>query len=110
MFTTAAQVVHSVSKPSGEDFAVVKLDRPVSQFNPLTFRTSGKVSVGDDLHVIGYPSGLPLKVAGGASVRAVQPEYLVANLDTYGGKLRVGRFQFHHWRSGRNPGARRTRF
>jgi V8-like Glu-specific endopeptidase len=78
-------VIHSVSAPAGEDFAVIKLDRPVSQFSPLSYRTSGKVGIGEALHVIGHPAGLPLKVAGGAQVRAVKTEFLQANLDTYGG-------------------------
>jgi S1-C subfamily serine protease len=82
---SCATVVHSVSVPTGEDFAVVKLDRPVTDFPPLTYRTTGKISVGDALHVIGHPAGLPVKVAGGAQVRAVQDQFLVANLDTYGG-------------------------
>ncbi|MGZ3721615.1 MAG: trypsin-like serine peptidase, partial [Bdellovibrionales bacterium] len=79
------QVIHSVSVPTGEDFAVVKLDRPVTQFVPLAYRTTGKINVGDALHVIGHPAGLPLKVAGGGHVRTVQAQFLVANLDTYGG-------------------------
>lgn len=79
------RLVHSVSVPTGEDFAVVKLDRPVIGFAPLAYRTAGKISVGESLRVIGHPAGLPLKVAGGAQVRAVQDQFLVANLDTYGG-------------------------
>lgn len=82
---SCTSVVHSVSIPAGEDFAVVKLDRPVTQVPPLAFRTSGKIGVGESLRVIGYPAGLPVKVAGGAQVRSVQAQYLVANLDTYGG-------------------------
>ena len=35
--------------------------------------------------VIGHPSGLPTKVAEGASVRSVDTAFFTANLDTYGG-------------------------
>lgn len=80
-----ARLVHSVVQGNGEDFAVVKLDRPVSQFKPLSFRTTGRPQSGDPLAVIGHPAGLPLKLAGGARIRSVNNEYLVANLDTYGG-------------------------
>jgi len=80
-----AQIIHTVSVATGEDFAVVKLDRPVTQVPPLNFRTSGTISVGDPLHVIGYPYGLPVKLAGGANVRALQSQFFTANLDTYGG-------------------------
>lgn len=80
-----SSVVHSVSKPAGEDFAVVKLDRPVTQVPPLLYRREGKINVGESLRVIGHPAGLPLKVADGAQVRTVKPQFLTTNLDTYGG-------------------------
>lgn len=79
------QLVHTVANATGEDFAVIKLDRAVTQVPPLTYRQSGSIAQGDALTVIGHPSGLPLKVAGGANVRSVGAEFLVANLDTYGG-------------------------
>lgn len=67
------------------DYAYVKLDRKVTNRRPLKFRTSGKVSVGDELVVIGHPTGLPTKIADGAKVRSVSNIYFMANLDTYGG-------------------------
>ncbi len=79
------QLLHSIPDPKGEDFALVRLDRPVTHVEPLAYRTSGRLSVGDSLMVMGHPSGLPLKIAGGANVREMKSEYLVANLDTYGG-------------------------
>lgn len=79
------QLLHTISEPTGEDFALVRLDRPVTHVKPLAYRTEGRLSVGDPLKVMGHPSGLPLKIAGGASVRAMKEQFLVANLDTYGG-------------------------
>ena len=78
-------LIHSVAKGQGEDFAVVRLDRPVTFAAPLAYRTRGQPEVGEALEVIGHPAGLPLKLANGANVRSVQSEYMVANLDTYGG-------------------------
>lgn len=78
-------LVHSVADLGGEDFAVVKLDRRVTHIPPLVLRREGKVQTGTSLKVIGHPAGLPLKIASGASVRRLEPHYLVANLDTYGG-------------------------
>jgi V8-like Glu-specific endopeptidase len=64
----------------------VKLDRKVRNHLPLNMRLSGDVKVGDPLTVLGYPEGLPLKVADGAAVRSVsKPGFFVANTDTYGG-------------------------
>jgi V8-like Glu-specific endopeptidase len=67
------------------DFAVLELDRPVNGVVPLKTRKSGKIKKGESLVVLGHPSGLPLKIAGGASVRDIKDKFFVANLDTYGG-------------------------
>jgi len=68
------------------DYAVIELDRDVTDRAPLKFRTSGKVADGADLVVIGHPSGLPTKIADGAYVRNnSNSTYFSANLDTYGG-------------------------
>ncbi len=67
------------------DYAVIELDREVTDRKVLKFRTEGKPAVGDELVVIGHPSGLPSKIADGAMIRAVNDVYITANLDTYGG-------------------------
>ena len=35
--------------------------------------------------VMGFPEGLPLKIAGGANIRSVTSTYFTANTDTYDG-------------------------
>lgn len=72
---------------SGADWALVQLDRPVEGAHPLAIRRSGSIPIGAEVLVIGYPSGLPVKVAGGARVQSIapQPAYFVTNLDVYGG-------------------------
>lgn len=72
-------------KTATNDFALIELDRPVLDRSPLKLRQSGKVSVGDELVIIGNPSGLPTKIADGAKVRSVAPDFFVSNLDSYGG-------------------------
>lgn len=68
------------------DFALIKLDRQVSNHEPLKFRTSGKIAENAKIVVIGNPSGLPTKIADGAQVRNnTHPDYFNANLDTFGG-------------------------
>lgn len=80
------ELIHSQHPSNGADFAIIRLDRPVANHRPLAMRTSGDVAVGDSLAVMGYPEGLPLKIAAGAAVRAVaDPAFFRANLDTYGG-------------------------
>lgn len=70
----------------GPDYALVELDRPAEGKAPLAVSRGGDLKKGDSIVVIGHPSGLPVKVAGGATVRDPSPDgYFVANLDTYGG-------------------------
>jgi hypothetical protein len=70
----------------GADWALVRLDRKVAGHAPLKLDLTGKVAKGDEVLVIGHPSGLPTKIAGAAHVRdASNPGFFVANLDTYGG-------------------------
>ncbi len=67
------------------DWALVRLDRKVKDRKALEVRTEGKLKVGDDLVVIGHPSGLPTKIADGSNVRSLEKLYFKADLDTYGG-------------------------
>jgi V8-like Glu-specific endopeptidase len=70
----------------GADFALVKVDRVVTDRNPLPINRSANISNGTPLVVIGHPSGLPTKISDGANVRAADRNgFFVANLDTYGG-------------------------
>lgn len=81
------ELIHSeLNSSSLNDYAIIRLDRAVVGRSPLPIRQSGKVVDGSNLVVIGHPSGLATKVAGGAAVRDNKPlPYFVANLDTYGG-------------------------
>lgn len=69
-----------------EDYALIQLEKVVVDRKPLSFRNNGKIEDRTHLVVIGHPTGLPTKVAGGAYVRKNESNaYFVANLDTYGG-------------------------
>lgn len=70
---------------SQNDYALIELDRPVTDRPALKYRTEGKIEVNAALVVIGHPTGLPTKVADGANVRRLEENFFVANLDTYGG-------------------------
>ncbi len=68
------------------DYALIKLDRKVTDRTPLKFRKSGKIGNSAPLVVIGHPTGLPVKISAGANVRSnSRKDYFVANLDTFGG-------------------------
>lgn len=66
------------------DYAVIRLDRR-SDRAPLQYRRSGRASRGDDVLVIGHPSGLPMKIADNATITVTTPNTFRADLDTYGG-------------------------
>jgi hypothetical protein len=71
---------------NGADWALVRLDRRVTNHRVVRIRRTGKIGDTQALHVIGHPVGLPTKFADGAAVRDNTPNaFFVANLDTYGG-------------------------
>ena len=80
----------------GADWALVRLDRPVTGHKVLKLNLTGAIENKTPLVVIGHPAGLPTKIAGGAEVRDASPEgYFVANLDTYGGNSGSAVFNAH---------------
>jgi V8-like Glu-specific endopeptidase len=82
-----------------KDFALIQLDRPVSNRSPLSLRPTGTVQKNTRLVVIGHPIGLPMKIADSAIVSKKSitsfltslsgilkyKNYFVTNADTYGG-------------------------
>lgn len=67
-----------------EDWALVQLDRVVTNHLPLAIRDSGQISNNQQVHVIGHPSGLPRKYVGGANVRSnTNTIFFEINSDTY---------------------------
>ena len=82
---SCAEILHSEVTGHGSDYAVIRVDRKVVGRTPLSVERNQKAVSGDELVVIGHPSGLPTKVADGASVRKDSGTFFVANLDTYGG-------------------------
>lgn len=78
-------VSHDLDPSAKNDYALIELDRKVKDRAPLKYRQSGQARVGDELVVIGHPSGLPAKIADGAHIRSLEENFFSANLDTYGG-------------------------
>lgn len=68
------------------DFAIIRLDRKVTDRPFLKFRREGKLANNESLVVIGNPSGLPTKIAANAFVtRNNEPTRFSASLDTFAG-------------------------
>lgn len=71
------------------DWALIKLNRSVEGRPPFAVRKAGEPKVGTDLTLLGYPRGLPLKIASGTKVVENQnsdtANYFEAHLDGFGG-------------------------
>lgn len=67
------------------DFAVIRLNKKVANVTPMKVNLDGKPAVNDEVIVLGHPTGLPQKVAGGAEVKKLGNNFFYSNLDTYGG-------------------------
>lgn len=71
---------------NGIDYAFVRLDRKVTDRKPLKLAPqSYRAKIGDSLVMLGYPSGLPLKVTEGGRIVNFDKHLLVTNLDAFGG-------------------------
>ena len=80
-------IAHDLS--DNGDFGIVRVDRQITATGAqaLKVRESGSIGPKQNIGVIGYPSGLPVKIAFGSSTVVMRNEdpWLFANLDTYGG-------------------------
>lgn len=82
-----------------KDYAVIRLDRKVTDREPLEIRMKGNPNWGEELLVIGHPLGLPQKITDGAQVKVgnvggfLKPirnlfrkrDFFMANLDAFVG-------------------------
>ncbi len=67
------------------DYAIIKLDRPTGRAG-LDYAAGDHLEAQDHVAVLGYPSGLPMKIASDAFVisNIASDPFFVANLDTFG--------------------------
>lgn len=80
------EIIKQVLVNNGADYAVIKLDRAVTNHLSLKVRQTGQPQVGDSLVVIGHPAGLPTKITQGGVIRSTtSSDFFVAGVDTYGG-------------------------
>ena len=67
-----------------EDYALVRLNRRVTDRTPLNIRRQGQPQVGDRLMMISHPSGLPSKISEGGFLSSVGNLY-TAGVDAFTG-------------------------
>ncbi|MEY3444105.1 MAG: hypothetical protein RLZZ519_2386, partial [Bacteroidota bacterium] len=81
---TATEIVGG-SESQSLDFVLLRLDRTASAQKVLKVATSPP-ALTDSVYAIGFPSGLPMKVAGiGAVTQKEGDTYFYSNIDTYEG-------------------------
>ncbi|RLA64812.1 MAG: hypothetical protein DRQ88_01495 [Epsilonproteobacteria bacterium] len=69
---------------SKNDFALIRLDRPVVDRLPLKFRTEGKIENDSELVMIGHPLGLSSKISYQANIlKNESPFFFKTNLDSF---------------------------
>jgi hypothetical protein len=92
IYACESVVAHEFT-PAG-DFAIVQVDRPVVGIAPALWSRGGlceHLLDGDEpLVMIGHPVGLPMKVAGNATVKGGDTAYFELNADTFGGNSGSG--------------------
>src|SRR3984957_745858 len=68
------------------DWALLKLDREVEGRQPLSLAASQMVALNTSLYMLGYPSGLPLKLTLSGQVQKTNhPHFFEADLDAFAG-------------------------
>jgi V8-like Glu-specific endopeptidase len=79
-----AQVISTLDNQS-LDYAMIKLDRSSGRAG-LAYAIDDRLKTQDRVAVLGYPSGLPMKIASDAFVmsNSGNDPFFVANLDTFG--------------------------
>lgn len=66
------------------DYALIRLDRPVRGRTPIKVADSGYRSKnGDEVFMIGYPSGLPMKTTESGKVMGFEKNSFLTNLDAF---------------------------
>ncbi|HTD29579.1 MAG TPA: trypsin-like peptidase domain-containing protein [Xanthomonadaceae bacterium] len=75
--------------PGGTDWALVQLDRPVTDHRVLQIRRSGQLNT-QFIHMLGHPCGLPLKYVDRGLIRNLPPSpVFVSSLTAYLGNHTV---------------------
>lgn len=85
VYSCKSIIAQQFDKVPGQDFAVIQLDRKVQDRTPLKISPEGTLRITTPLIVVGYPTGLPVKLAVGARVRSLEKQWFTANLDTFEG-------------------------
>ena len=68
-----------------DDYAVIRLNRPVLDREPLKMNLSHRPSLSTEVALVGFPSGMPLKVAANAHIVSLRERFFTATVDAFRG-------------------------
>jgi hypothetical protein len=76
---------------SGYDYALIRLDRKVSDREPAPLNWSDPLTANTPAYVIGHPTGIPQELATG-TVLATNADFVIHDADVFGGNSGGGLF------------------
>lgn len=80
------KIIARKEKDEGADWAVIKLDRKITFVKPLHLNRSIPLRLNDEVGLIGYPEGLPVKIAFKAKVlKQTNSHFFKADIDSFEG-------------------------
>jgi hypothetical protein len=80
------RIVKRELESTTNDYSILEIKQTFAENRIASIRRTGKIADNDKVHVIGYPSGLPIKVTLNANVfNNGYPNYFTINSDTYQG-------------------------
>jgi hypothetical protein len=84
------QALSATSAAERFDYAVLELDRPVDEpLEGIAFRPSDEpLSAGESVTLLGFPGGVPLKIAQGGVITDARPttqDYFISDVDAFHG-------------------------
>ncbi|MEO6540540.1 MAG: serine protease [Ferruginibacter sp.] len=86
IFKAERIVKRELNTTTKNDYCVIKISGEFGPERISKIRMVGKINDDEDVHVIGYPCGLPVKITPNGKVYNNSiSNYFVTNLDTYGG-------------------------
>lgn len=80
------KILRRVQDGLGADYGLIELTQSVTGRTPLKLSSNQDLRVNSSLTLIGFPSGLPMKIADGAEVLRINADtHFVSNVDAFGG-------------------------
>lgn len=80
------QQIERISVENKIDYATIRLNRPVSDRTPLNLRSYADINSTDELFLLGFPSGLPMKADLNIKARSMAENkiFFTAEFDAFG--------------------------